>query len=215
MDQLFHRIPLFPLGIVLMPETPLPLHIFEDRYRQMIRRCRETGEEFGVVSAVDRVMRTVGCTARITSVLSEFEDGRVDIMTQGKQRFYVSDLHEELPYFEGTVHYFTDESTTDGGPVDGELSRGIELFRRVSQLAEVSLDTRFLTRLSAEALSFVLAGTCTTDPEERQSLLELRSTRERLTRCIASLEQTARIMELQQRVSHMVGTGFGFEELRN
>ncbi len=215
MDQLFQRIPLFPLGIVLMPGTPLPLHIFEERYRKMIRRCRETGEEFGVLSATDQVMRTTGCTAQITSILSEHEDGRVDIMTQGKRRFFVSDLHEELPYLEGTVHYFADESTKKATPSSEELSRAIQLFQRISRLAEVSLDASFLSRLSAEELSFVLAGTCTTDLEERQSLLEIRSTRERLIHCIISLEQTANRMELQRKVSLAIGTSIELEEFRN
>ncbi|WP_455383353.1 LON peptidase substrate-binding domain-containing protein [Salinispira pacifica] len=215
MDRILRRIPLFPLEVVLMPGTPLPLHIFEERYRKMIRRCRETDEEFGVVTLSNRTMSSAGCTARITDVLKEYDDGRLDIMTQGKRRFFVAELHEELPYLEGTVHYFADDPVPVDGAIEAEMERGIELFKKVSTLADVPLDPEFLYKLSAEELSFVLAGTSATGLEERRKLLELRSTQERLHYCISSLEQTAERMELQKRVEEAVGKPVNIEELRN
>lgn len=215
MDELFRRIPLFPLEVVLMPGTPLPLHIFEGRYRKMIRRCRETDEEFGVVSLSNQIMMSAGCTAKITEITREYNDGRLDIMTQGKRRFFISEVHEELPYLEGTVHYFSDENESGADSRADEIARGIELFKQVSTLADVPLDPAFLYKLPPEELSFVLAGTCTTEIEERQRLLELRSTRARLMHCIISLEQTVNRMELQKQVEQAVGEPVNLEELRN
>jgi Lon protease-like protein len=215
MEELFRRIPLFPLEVVLMPGTPLPLHIFEERYRKMVGRCRETGEEFGVVSLANQIMMSAGCTARITNVLREYDDGRLDIMTQGRQRFFISEVHEELSYLEGTVHYFEDETESDPEPLTDEITRGIDLFKQVSALAQVPLDPAFLYKLPPEELSFVLAGTCATEIEERQRLLELRSTHQRLIHCIITLEQTVNRMELQKQVEQAVGKPINVEELRN
>ena len=72
-------IPLFPLNVVLMPGTPLPLHIFEERYKQMVNECLESGAEFGMVLADESGTRQVGCTARIVELVQRFDDGRLVI----------------------------------------------------------------------------------------------------------------------------------------
>ena len=79
------RIPLFPLEVVLLPESVLPLHIFEPRYREMTRHCIENSAEFGVVRQREHGVVAVGCTAEITQTLKEYEDGRFDLLTIGRQ----------------------------------------------------------------------------------------------------------------------------------
>jgi Lon protease-like protein len=69
-------IPLFPLNVVLMPGTPLPLHIFEERYKQMVDECLESGAEFGMVLADESGTRQVGCTAKIVELVQRYDDGR-------------------------------------------------------------------------------------------------------------------------------------------
>src|SRR6202012_4520 len=112
-------LPLFPLGAVLYPGMLLPLHIFEDRYRQLIqdlldgpepqrfgviaiRKGRETGIE-GVQS-----LYAVGCTAVLRRV-ERYEDGRFDIVTVGTQRFRLSRLDESRPYLQGEVELLAEE----------------------------------------------------------------------------------------------------------
>ena len=90
MDDLM--LPLFPLDVVLLPQESLPLHIFEERYKEMITECLEAQargaaeEEFGIVFAKDEKMETVGCSAHILEVTQRYEDGRLDIITLGKRK---------------------------------------------------------------------------------------------------------------------------------
>jgi Lon protease-like protein len=82
-------IPLFPLDVVLFPGTPLPLHIFEPRYKEMIAECRAQDRAFGVVRALEQGLADVGCTAEIVTVVKEYPDGRLDLVAEGRQRFEI------------------------------------------------------------------------------------------------------------------------------
>ena len=104
------QIPLFPLGVVLMPGQSLPLHIFEERYKLMINQCLDENKEFGVVFYDGGQLYSVGCTAGIEKVLKSYDDGRMDISTRGKKRFIIQELMELKPYAEGKVIFFDDET---------------------------------------------------------------------------------------------------------
>src|SRR5258707_13826771 len=86
------RIPLFPLNVVLLPGAILPLHIFEPRYRQMVRHCLDEKREFGVLLALPKGIVRVGCTARVTEVVKRYNDGRMDIVTVGRFPFRITQL---------------------------------------------------------------------------------------------------------------------------
>lgn len=96
-------ISLFPLGVVLLPQLEMPLHIFEERYKVMINECLEQKREFGVVNYDGTNIRSIGCTAEIRGVVKEYEDGRMDIMTQGKTRFVIKDMDQSLIYLQGHI----------------------------------------------------------------------------------------------------------------
>jgi Lon protease-like protein len=95
------RIPLFPLDVVLLPEMPLPLHIFEPRYKTMIRRCLAEKIEFGMILAANQGIAAVGCTAEIVRKLRDYSDGRMDILTEGRAIFRLEELLDEKEYYEG------------------------------------------------------------------------------------------------------------------
>ncbi len=78
------RIPLFPLNVVLLPGADLPLHIFEPRYREMVKNCLEEKSEFGMLLSLPKGVARVGCTAEILDVVKRYEDGRMDILTAGR-----------------------------------------------------------------------------------------------------------------------------------
>ncbi|MFZ0539159.1 MAG: LON peptidase substrate-binding domain-containing protein, partial [Candidatus Sulfotelmatobacter sp.] len=82
-------IPLFPLDVVLLPSAPLPLHIFEPRYKEMIAECLAQNRIFGVVRALDQGLAKVGCTAEIITVVKEYPDGRLDLVAEGRNRFEI------------------------------------------------------------------------------------------------------------------------------
>ena len=98
-------LPLFPLDLVLFPGSPLPLHIFEPPYREMISECLEREKPFGVVRAKNEEIAETGCTAEIISVLKQYDDGRMDILTQGRERFEVVQISQERAFLQAEVLY--------------------------------------------------------------------------------------------------------------
>src|ERR1700686_905071 len=96
-------LPLFPLDVVLLPGAPLPLHIFEPRYKEMIGECRANNAPFGVIRAVDEGIADVGCTGDIVSVTKEYPDGRLDLIAEGRHRFEVLELHRQRSFLQAEV----------------------------------------------------------------------------------------------------------------
>src|SRR5207248_3107482 len=102
-------LPLFPLDVVLLPGTPLPLHVFEPRYREMISECLQGQEPFGVVRTREEGIEEIGCTAEILTVTKKYDDGRMDIVTQGRDRFEVISVNQERSFLQAEVVYLQDE----------------------------------------------------------------------------------------------------------
>jgi hypothetical protein len=125
-------IPLFPLNVVLMPGAPLPLHIFEDRYKQMVNECLEQESEFGMVLADESGTRRVGCTARIVELVERYEDGRMLILVEGSRRFKLNSILTGKPYYVGEVDYLEEEREED---VTALAEECIELLERVVEAA--------------------------------------------------------------------------------
>ncbi len=101
-------LPLFPLQVVLLPGAELPLHIFEDRYKEMIREVIRDHTEFGVVLASEKGIVNTGCSATVDQVLRQYPDGRMDILTRGRRRFEIVLLNEERSFLRGSVDFFDD-----------------------------------------------------------------------------------------------------------
>src|SRR6267143_1284573 len=119
------RIPLFPLNVVLLPGAEMPLHIFEPRYRQMVKDCLEEKGEFGMLLALPKGVARVGCTAEIVEVVKRYEDGRMDIQTVGRAPFRVVELFNQNPLLEGQVDYLEDRDSPLNPRIQREL---VELF---------------------------------------------------------------------------------------
>ena len=102
-------LPLFPLDLVLFPGTSLPLHIFEPRYREMISECLDRKKLFGVVRAKEEGVAEIGCTAEIITVAKKYPDGRMDIVTEGRERFEVMQVNQERSFLQAEVLYLRDE----------------------------------------------------------------------------------------------------------
>ncbi|MFZ3216941.1 MAG: LON peptidase substrate-binding domain-containing protein [Candidatus Acidiferrales bacterium] len=172
------RIPLFPLNVVLFPGASLPLHIFEPRYKLMIQRCVRHNWEFGVILARENGVTAVGCTAKITRKLKDYEDGRMDILTQGRARFRALHLLQEKDYHEAIVEFLDDlpaaaaDSTSE--PAAGEDEAVLlALFQECHTLIYGQLWTT--TGFDSPwPLSFQMAARLPLDLDEKQVLLELR-----------------------------------------
>src|SRR3954449_729555 len=109
-------LPIFPLSLVLLPGMSVPLHIFEDRYKEMMGELIPAGGEFGIVLAKDNGIVNIGCTATVDQVVQRYPDGRLDVMTTGRRRFRIEDLDEEKAYLRAEVEFFDDEDLTEISP---------------------------------------------------------------------------------------------------
>lgn len=104
-------LPLFPLQLVVFPGSAVPLHIFEERYREMVGAAEEAGTEFGIVLARENGIMNSGCTVLVESVLKRYPDGRFDVMTRGQRRFVIQSLNQEKDYLQGEVEFYADEDS--------------------------------------------------------------------------------------------------------
>ena len=109
-------IPLFPLQVVVFPRTRLPLHIFEERYKEMVGNAIRDKSEFGMVLAKDEGIVNAGCTVLVEKVVETYPDGRMDIITRGQRRFEVISLNEEKDYLQGEVNFFDDDDFEPAPP---------------------------------------------------------------------------------------------------
>jgi Lon protease-like protein len=175
-------IPLFPLDVVLFPGVPLPLHIFEPRYKEMIGECLAQQRNFGVVRALESGLAEVGCTAEIVSVVKEYSDGRLDLVTEGRKRFELLRVNEERSFLRGEIVLIEDESDK---PAQEDTDRAIQLH---SELLEIAGAKQDLAPADPAVLSFFLAGSLPLDLDFKQRLLALRSEPERLSLLIQYFE---------------------------
>jgi Lon protease-like protein len=167
-------LPLFPLEVVLFPGNPLPLHIFEPRYKEMIGECLTNQTQFGVVRALEQGIAEIGCAAEIVSVTKKYPDGRLDLIAEGRRRFEVLELNEERSYLRAEVLFVPDES---GAATEEEKARAIHAHREILTLAGAVQD---ISGSDPNALSFHLAGSLPLDLDFKQKLLGTRSEAERI-----------------------------------
>lgn len=164
------KIPLFPLDTVLFPGVPLPLHIFEARYREMIAECQSTSTPFGVVRAQVDGLSVVGCTAEIVRVISEYPDGRSDILTRGVERFEIEQLDDTRSFLQAEVDLLPDEGQQATRTAREEC---VALHFEMLELTGAS-DAGLQLDLDAPVV-YLLAATTPTDLSFQQTLLGMRS----------------------------------------
>lgn len=181
------RIPLFPLNVVLLPGADLPLHIFEPRYLEMVKRCLKDKSEFGILLALPKGVARVGCTAEIIEVVRRHDDGTMDILTVGREPFRVVEFFDENPLAEGHVDYLEDRETALNSPLRREL---IELYETCHTLIFEDYPKNTGSE-DSEQLSFRIAGTLPMDLLLKQQILELRTESDRQERLVGYLRAWA------------------------
>lgn len=195
------ELPLFPLNLVLFPGTELPLHIFEPRYRLMINECYEQGLPFGIVLArpesepLHEEPYPVGTMAEIEA-LDRMDDGRINLIARGSQRFRILSQHRKKPYLSGIVEVYSDDSEL-GSALNQPAHQASALFRAyLEALLEVAGrgELEFALPADAEELSHFIAHLVDMQDEQKQHMLEMTSTRLRLEEEIAILRREVPFM---------------------
>lgn len=214
-----HELPLFPLPVVLFPGVPMPLHIFEPRYRRMLEDIQLRDQLFGLShfdasrseSTVPPVGH-IGCVAEVTEVQA-MPDGRSNVLTVGLIRYRVEAYIEHGdPYLVGAVSFFEDEEEDEERLVRGahEVSG---LFQRIALAVRIINDERAslpeIPDVDPEQLSFLVAAAMEIDTDVKVELLEMRSTSERLqrlrdllARALPNYEERARMHSIAKSNGH-------------
>ncbi len=179
-------LPIFPLDLVLLPGVPLPLHIFEPRYREMIAECLERKKPFGVVRASSDGVADIGCTAEIMSVTKKYDDGRMDILTRGVERFEVIHVNNDRSFLQAEISVVQDEDEGEPSKPSAQLvTQAVRLHAEIAKLAGTEPSG---PDEHAGNLSFLLAGSLPLDLDFKQKLLSTLSEAKRLEAVIGYLE---------------------------
>jgi Lon protease-like protein len=188
------EIGLFPLELVLLPGERMPLHIFEPRYKELIGGCIDEGADFGLVLADEAGMRAIGTRASVVAVLERFDDGRLNIVVEGGERFHLVELTEGRTFMTGEVDSVSDE---DDDPSDEERESCLAAYRRLVDVAEAEVED---LDADAASLAYEIAARIELGTAVKQELLELRSERDRVLRLSPLLAQAAEALSRDREV---------------
>jgi Lon protease-like protein len=200
-------LPLFPLHVVVFPRTRLPLHIFEDRYKEMVGNALRENSEFGIVLAKDDGIVNAGCTVVVEKVLKNYPDGKMDILTCGRRRFDLVMLDEEKAYLRGEVQFFDDEDADEPTPLEAQHA-ALTQYKRLLESGVLQPPTPE-PNLDDPQLSFQLAQGLP-DLDFLNTLLRARSEAQRLRELSEFLSQFVPRQRHIARVRHVAPqNGFG------
>jgi ATP-dependent Lon protease len=191
---------LFPLPIVLVPTERIPLHVFEPRYRELIEECLEQGEPFGLVLATgDGAVHEIGTNATVAQVLEVLDDGRMNIVVEGRDRFRLLELTSGRAFATGLVEPLAD---VDEPPDPEDAERAVEAFRELAEAAESDVD---FPDAASPQLDFELAARVDFAVESKQELLATTSPRERMKKLIDFLETALEAVRLEHTLRERAG----------
>jgi ATP-dependent Lon protease len=185
---------IFPLGVVLYPHERLPLHIFEPQYKEMIQTCLEEGVPFGVILFNEGATADIGCTATVVKVVSQYEDGRMDILVEGFQRFRILKMYPENPYMTAEVELIPEPSEA---PERDLKERAITQHMKLLELAGRTVRPSLYQ--DVREVSFVMAHNAGLTLRQKQQVLELPGEKDRIAYLVDHFE------ELIPRVEQMEG----------
>jgi len=195
-------LPLFPLQVVLFPNSALPLHIFEERYKTLINECLEEEKEFGVNLVNGSVVSDVGCTAAVKEVYKRYDDGRLDIAVEGHRRYFLQRYDTLMaPYPIGVVEYLSVPDEI----VDEDLAHAtVSLYNKLIATVYKGKLPQVAERKVTPGLSFVLAQKSGMDILQRQRLLETPSENERLRMLHSYLAEVLPKLHEYQQIERVV-----------
>jgi ATP-dependent Lon protease len=200
-------LPLFPLDLVLYPHEELPLHIFEERYKDLTQYCLDHEVPFGIIRAKDDGLASVGTTARIREVVNRYADGRLDILVEGEERFRLREVYDEKSYYTADVMILEDEPD----PADLDLQeRAITQHMKLLELAGRTVRPDLYDR--AEPLSFVLAQNAALGEDQKQDVLERTSESARIRYLIDHFEELIPRIEQKSDVQRRIRSNGHFKD---
>lgn len=191
---------LFPLNLVLFPTVRIPLHIFEPRYRQLVGECLDSAGTFGINLVEHSTLHPVGCSARVVEVLKRYDDGRLDVVVEGIDRYKVADvMPDERAYLLADVEPVEDTAE----PVDADLRlKALAMYNDVVDLV-YGADGPKVNPEDDTVTAWTIAPKSGLDTHQKQTLLECVTENGRLELIVDHLTEilpTVRRAELVQKI---------------
>jgi Lon protease-like protein len=193
-------LPLFPLDVVLLPGSLLPLHIFEPRYREMTAECLDQKTPFGIIHAKEEGLAEIGCTAEIIAVTKQYPDGRSDILTRGTRRFEVMRINQERSFLRAEILYLEDDPEN---PTAEEVAQATSLHAQLIALAGATQEDSETAKV--EGLSFRLVAALPLDLDFKQTLLGMKSEADRVRAIISYFETILPSIQRNAKVRKKAG----------
>ncbi len=191
---------LFPLPIVLCPTERIPLHIFEPRYRELLDECVATDGEFGLALATgDGAVHEIGTRTRVADVLEVLDDGRMNVIVEGGDRFRLLELTSGRSFTTGIVAEVEDD---DDPPEQSDVARALEVFGELVEVAASDVD---IPDPSSPTFDWELAARVEFDVESKQEMLAMTSPRLRMARLVEVLETSLEALRAEQLLRERAG----------
>lgn len=200
-------LPIFPLGVVLYPHEQLPLHIFEPKYKEMIARSIEENRPFGIVLFDEGTMSEVGSTATVVNVMSRYEDGRMDVMIEGRRRFRVLRLYPEDPYITADVELLTEPTEA---PKRDLTERAITQHMKLLELAGRTVRPSLYQ--DVRDVSYVMAHNAGLTLQQKQKVLELRGENDRIAYLVDHFEELIPKVEQMEDLRRKIRSNGHFKD---
>ena len=194
MGDRYESFPIFPLPLVLLPTEVAPLHIFEERYKQMINHCLDDAVEFGIIWLGDDGLADVGCTARITELIDRMDDGRMNILVRGEQPFRLLRRIDDLAYPAGVIELLEDD---EGAPEAHSQAARSSYAEVVEKATDERPEAEDLVGMDA----YGMAATIELEPALKQELLSSRSEDERLGIVEALFEKAVERLDRAEEIA--------------
>lgn len=188
------EIGLFPLDAVLLPGERVPLHIFEERYKELIGECLEKSQEFGLLLAEEAELRTIGTAASVIEVLNRYDDGRMDVVVEGHDRFRVTRVADTRAYLTAEIQPFGDNESGADPALVAECMAALE---RVAQAAGTEATA---IEIRGDEVAWQVAAQIDFGSKFKQQLLEMQTENERLEQLSEALDDAATAIERQKEI---------------
>ncbi len=194
-------LPLFPLNVVLFPHSQLHLHIFEDRYKTLISECISYDTVFGITLVHDQEIRTIGCTASVAEIVKRYDDGRMDIVVEGRRRFHLHNFVEAPhPYYSGRISWYDDVTENE----DERLrNRAVELYNEFVKTVFSGIVSTVSQNDVRKSRSFHLVQKSGMELLQRQAFLAMNSETMRLELLVRHFESLLPLLVSKRTVEEL------------
>ncbi len=198
------KLGIFPLNLVLFPQSLYPLHIFEERYKELIKECIDNELEFGVNLVSNSKFFEIGCTAKVVDVFKKYDDGKLDITIEGVRKYkLISFSEEERSFYTGEIELIDEDEST---VLDYQLFMDcVEFYNKiVERIQGFHLEKIKIGGLHTKLPSYFIAQKAGLTPEQKQNLLEINNENKRLEFMLKHLKRIAPVVEQAEVTNRII-----------